>query len=241
MNELLKLATDAHGGLENWNRVSRIDVRLNLSGYLFEKKKHPDGLNNVLVSVETKRLRTVIAPFPTRGFRGIFEDGAVYIQTDAGEVISRLDKPREAYEGHTRETPWSDLQFLYFIGYAFWNYLTTPFLLAAEGINTVELEPHQENGQTWRVLGATFPSSIDTHCAEQKFYFNEQGIQQRHDYFTDVAKGDAAHYTYDTRLFDGFLFATRRRVVGKDQTGYANLSGPSSVWALVEAIVVHKQ
>jgi hypothetical protein len=30
-------------------------------------------------------------------------------------------------------------------------------------------------------------------------------------------------------------------VVGKDKTGYANLSGPSSVWALVEAIVVHKE
>jgi len=241
MNELLLLALDAHGGLENWRKVKRVDIGLNLSGFLFEKKKHPDGLNNVLLSVDTKHMRTLISPFPARGFQGVFENGKVFIKTDAGKIVSEMDNPRESYEGHTRETPWTDLQFLYFIGYAFWNYLNTPFILTSEGVKTEEIDPHEENGQTWRVLAVTFPSSIDTHCAQQKFYFNEQGILQRHDYFTDVAKGDAAHYCYDSRIFDGFTFATRRRVVGKDKTGYANLSGPSSVWALVEAIVVHKE
>jgi hypothetical protein len=33
MNELLSLATQAHGGLENWEKVKRVDIRLNLSGY----------------------------------------------------------------------------------------------------------------------------------------------------------------------------------------------------------------
>jgi hypothetical protein len=31
-----------------------------------------------------------------------------------------------------------------------------------------EIEPWEENHQKWRVLRATFDSSIDTHCAVQK-------------------------------------------------------------------------
>src|SRR6266849_4996543 len=59
----------------------------------------------------------------------------------------------------------------------------------------------QPNGQKWRVLRATFNETIDTHCAGQKFYFDDKGMLQRHDYFNDVAKGNAAHYCMDYRTF----------------------------------------
>ncbi|WP_322003784.1 hypothetical protein [Paraburkholderia tropica] len=240
MIELLKLALDAHGGLANWEKVSRIEIRLNLSGYLFEKKGFPDGLNNVILYADTRRQYTRISPFPKRGYQGVFDGGKVAIYTDSGDVVAEDAAPRKSYLGHTRETPWSDLQFLYFIGYAFWNYLNTPFFLAQDGVETREIAQHFENEQAWRVLEATFSDEIHTHCETQRFYFSESGILQRLDYFTETARGDAAHYTWDARWFDGLLIPTRRRVVGKDVNRYANLGGPSSVWAWVENVIVHR-
>jgi hypothetical protein len=235
---LLEFVLDSHGGLANWRRVKGVDLRLTLGGYLFEIKRHPDGLRTALVKIDARSPRTLIAPFPEKGNRGIYEGGKVRIQTDAGAVLEELTEPRSAYEGHERKTPWNDLQYLYFIGYAFWNYFTTPFLLASPGVSVEEVSPWEENGQRWRVLQATFDTAIDTHCAVQKFYFDHGGMLQRHDYFTDVAKGNAAHYCTDYRTFDGFMFPTRRRVVSRGEGEIAATGGPSSVLIDIESIVV---
>jgi hypothetical protein len=66
-----------------------------------------------------------------------------------------------------------------------------------------EIEPWEENHQKWRVLRATFDPSIDTYFAVQKFYFDDRGMLQRHDYFTDVAKGNVAHLF--SRRADGWF------------------------------------
>jgi hypothetical protein len=73
----------------------------------------------------------------------------------------------------------------------------TPVLPASSGVTCEEVAPWEENGQKWRVLRATFNETIDNHCAVQKFYFDDKGMLQRHDYFTNVAKGNAAHYCID--------------------------------------------
>jgi hypothetical protein len=241
MTDLLELVLDAHGGLDNWRKVTTVDLRLTLRGHLLGVKQHPDGIQDALVKISARRPRTMITPFPHRGSRGIFEDGKVQIQTDEGVMTSELERPRKSFEGHQRLTPWSDLQFLYFLGYAFWNYFTTPFLLAGDGVSCREIEPHQENGEEWRVLQAVFEPNIDTHCAEQKFYFDSRGLLQRHDYFTDVGRGNAAHYTYDHRVFDGFVFPTHRRVVARETDDRAALSGRSTFLVDIDSVVVIKE
>jgi hypothetical protein len=238
MDDLLNSVLEAHGGLANWKHVSGIDARLSLGGYLPEIKGYPDGLRTVLVKVDTRRARSLIVPFPEKGKRGIYEGGKVRVQTDAGSVVEELLTPRNAYEGHERHTPWNDLQYLYFIGYAFWNYFTTPFLLAADGVTCEEVEPWQENGQRWRVLKVNFDPSIDVHCNVQKFYSDARGMLQRNDYFTDVAKGNVAHYCTDHKTFDGFVFPTRRRVVARGQDDLAATGGPSSISIDIESIVL---
>ena len=240
MTNLLDFVLDAHGGMENWKSVVGVDLRLTLGGYLFEIKQHPDGLRTALVKVDARRPRTLISPFPEKGKRGIYQDGKVWIQTDAGELVEELAAPRTAYDGHERRTPWNNLQYLYFIGYAFWNYFTTPFLLASNAEKCEEVALWEENGQKWRVLEATFDDAIDIHCAMQKFYFDDKGMLQCHDYFTDVAKGNVAHYCMDYRTFDGFLFPTRRRVVSRGDGELTATGGPSSVLIDVESVVVNR-
>jgi hypothetical protein len=227
MSDLLEKVLNAHGGLENWRRVNSIDFQLTLRGAALELKKQPHGLRNALVKVDAKRPRTAIAPFPAPGSRGIFEDGKVRIETDAGVATSRLDEPRKSFEGYDRQSPWNDLQFLYFISYALRNYLTMPFLLASEGVRCEEIAPHEEHGQHWRVLKVTFPHTIEVHCTEQRFNFNDAGYLVRNDYTPDVSKSPASHYTFDHKNFDGFVFPTHRRVVSRDENDQTLLRGPS--------------
>jgi len=241
MTDLLEAVLEAHGGLDAWRRIETIDARLSLSGGLFEIKGHPDGLRDVRLKVDARRPRTVFAPFPSRGRRGVFEDGAVRIEADAGDLVSEMREPRPSFDGHVRATPWSELQYLYFIGYAFWNYLNTPFLLAADGVETWEVDPWEEHGQRWRVLHATFDPSIDTHCAEQRFYFDKDNMLVRLDYFTNVGRGNAAHYCWDQRVFDGFVFPTRRRVVRRMEDDTTALTGPTSVWVGLESVAINRR
>jgi hypothetical protein len=88
-----------------------------------------------------------------------------------------LVNPRPAYACYNESAPWDVLQAGYFLGYAMWNYLNTPFLLTYPGVHVREISPHQEDGQAWRRLLVTFPAGIATHSAEQIFYFGGDGLR----------------------------------------------------------------
>jgi hypothetical protein len=122
-------------------------------------------------------------------------------------------------------TPWDAIQVAYFTSAAVWNYLTAPFVFVAPGVQAREIEPWQEDGQTWRRLAVTFPDTIANHNAEQVFYYDEQLMQRRMDYSPDVTGSPpVAHYTHDPKTFDGFVFPTRRRVLLHDAEGRADQS-----------------
>ncbi|MEV8611518.1 hypothetical protein AB0383_26940 [Amycolatopsis sp. NPDC051373] len=107
----------------------------------------------------------------------------------------------------------------YFAGYAMWTYLTTPFTLTRPGFRAEELEPWQEDGETWRRLRVEFPDDLTTHNKVQTFYFDADGLIRRHDYDAEVVAGGlAAHYSSAHCAVDGIVVPTKRRVhpVGED-------------------------
>lgn len=211
MNPLLSLAIEAHGGLERWKRIKLLRAKTAFSGQLMEAKGFAHHLYTT-ATVDTLRPLTILDPYPLPGSKGVFTPDKVWVES--GETITATrDAPRDAFKGHTRETKWDELHRLYFVGYALWNYLTTPFLLAGEGFELEELAPHAEDGETWRVLRAAFPAWAPTHCPVQLFYFASNGMLKRIDYQTDVAGGVASHYPYDPKTFHGIVVPTRRRVV----------------------------
>ena len=76
--------------------------------------------------------------------------GLVSIPNDLSSVdAAPLLQPRESFKGHAVDTPWTRLQLAYFVGYAMWTYLNTPFLFALDGVKMEEIEPWRENGETW--------------------------------------------------------------------------------------------
>lgn len=109
-------------------------------------------------------------------------------------------------------TSWDPLHRAYFDGEDLWIYLTTPFLLTMDGVGVEETEPWREGTETWRVLRAHFPGSIDTHSGIQDFFFGEDLTLRRHDYSVNIAGGfAAAQLTSGYVIVNGIHLPTKRR------------------------------
>ena len=227
MSDLLDRTIEAHGGLERWRGVRAIDVVFNFSGGLLDLKGFP-GHHRPAVSVDALKPRAVLQRLSgDPDDRWIFTADRVWIERRDGEIVEERSQPRAAFAGHDRNTPWDRLHLTYFLGYAMWNYLTVPFLLARPGFATKELEDHVEAGETWRVLEVTYPDDVPAHTKVQKLYFDQSFMLKRLDYTTDVLGGVAAHYCYDPMPFDGIIIPTLRRVVRRTPDG-PQVSGRTS-------------
>ncbi|MGY3591449.1 hypothetical protein ACVIGB_008972 [Bradyrhizobium sp. USDA 4341] len=222
MRELRDLVIDAHGGIERWNNVKAIEGDMSISGGLWTRKGWPVALKNVRVTAAAGKQWISYHPFLGEGMRSSWTPDHTVIETLDGKSVKDRKNPRAAFDGHTVETRWDELHLAYFSGYAMWNYLNTPFIFALPGFRAEEIEPWDENGETRRRLKVTFPDHIATHCAEQVFHVNGEGLICRMDYSAAVAGGvPTAHYLDDHRDFSGIKVATKRRAVRRNADGTA--------------------
>src|SRR5260221_14588614 len=70
MIPLLKLAIEAHGGLERWREVHGIDLKLRIGGGLWQLKGLSQGLVDVALHIETAHRLGGIPPFCPEGGAG---------------------------------------------------------------------------------------------------------------------------------------------------------------------------
>jgi hypothetical protein len=221
MNDLAKFAIDAHGGLDRWSQLKTVSARLLQGGVLWGLKGKDGILNDVHVTADLRTEWASHRPFTKPNRYTSFQPGRVAIET-TDEIVEERLNPREFLKGHVLETHWDNLQLAYFAGYAIWTYLNTPFLFALPGVATEEIEPWQEDGETWRRLKVTFPGSIATHSAEQTFYFDQNGLLKRHDYDVDIMGGtSAAHYLSELEEVSGIKLPTKHRIFGRQPDGKA--------------------
>ena len=193
------------------------DVR---SGGLLLRTRVPDnGFADARIKVEVDRVWSAAEPYPSDGERGVFDSGAVRVETVDGQIVEERRDPRPCFFGRSglrRNLRWDRLDAAYFAGYAWWNYLNAPYLLAREGMNVTEGDPWREGDETWRRLEVEFPPGLDTHSREQTFYYDAELRLRRHG-ATDVPdivsrRARAAHMCADHVVADGLLFPTRRWV-----------------------------
>jgi hypothetical protein len=230
-DDLLSTAIEAAGGQKLWNTLRGLTVDLSVGGPIWAMKGWPAGVTfDQTVTLDTVDERIEFSPFTRPDWRMTFEAAAdtVSLQKLDGHGVGTLAPARASFKGHLRPTPWDALHLGYFLGYANWNYFTTPFLFTYPGVIAKEIEPWHEAGQTWRRLHVRFPSSIATHNPEQVFYFDSMGLQRRMDYITEVLGSTlVGHYSGHYRSFDGLLVATRRRIFRRNPDNTVNLNMPS--------------
>jgi len=221
MSELRDLVLDAHG-VARWKSARTIEGDMSITGMLWARKGWPDALKQVHVTADTGAQRVSYQPFTKPDWRSVYHPEDVAIETSNGKPIKSRTNPRAAFEGHTVETAWDDLHLAYFSGYAIWNYLNAPFLFVLPGFKTEEIEPWDEHGESRRRLKVTFPDSVATHCPEQVFHINGEGLISRLDYSAVVTGGiPTAHYTSEYQDFDGVRIPTKRRAYRRRANGTA--------------------
>jgi hypothetical protein len=216
MSGLLDEVLAAHGGVERWRALTAINARGTFGGLL--RSRFPGNrMGNVTVRVRLADQHAVFHGFPDEDRRAVFDRGDVRIETHDGNLIESRRSARTAFAGLSglrRNLQWDALDATYFAGYAWWNYLTTPILLAGEGVAISEGEIWREAGESWRRLEVTFPADFHTHSRRQTFYVDHAGLIRRHDYTArPIGRwANAAHYCSNHERVDGLVFPMSRRV-----------------------------
>ena len=135
--ELLEEIVAAHGGRGAWEGTRAIRLRARSGGLLLRTRAPGNRFADVRLEVGIGQVRSEASPFPGPGRRGVFEDGEVRIETDAGETVASRADPRPCFfgrQGLRRNLRWDPLDLVYFAGYAWWNYLNHPLLLTRPDI-----------------------------------------------------------------------------------------------------------
>ncbi len=212
-NELLNLVIKTHGGLERWKQFKQAKLHISVGGYLWTVKGQEGVTNDINLIVNLREQRTTQEKMFPEGLRSSFEPGRVALRTQDGVLVEELLNPLETFKGLAWETHWSRLQLIYFSSYALYNYFTLPFNLTLPGVTAKEIEPWAEAGEMWRRLEVTYPHSFVTHNKRQVFYFDENGLLKRHDFWAEtLGRQGAAHYFFDYKEFDGIKMSTIQNI-----------------------------
>ncbi|WP_119302308.1 hypothetical protein [Dongia deserti] len=216
MNALLSKVIDAHGGIERWEHYTKVEASIVSGGGLFALKGLPQDSEPRRMTVWLHEQRASVRPFGAPDQRTMFTPDRIAIEKLDGALVAERHAPRDSFAGHQMNTPWDALHRAYFNGAALWTYLTTPFLLAINGVRVEEMEPWREGTETWSVLRAYFPGSIETHCLVQDFFFGADFLLRRHDYALTIAGGfAAAQLTSDYTEAGGIRLPTKRRAYAR--------------------------
>lgn len=223
-NDLLKFVLSANGGTATWKKKEKVSVHLRITGQLWHAKGVGGILSNTHLYSDCREQKVCFTSLTENNLKGIFEPNQVVLQSTNGKTLEERFNPRESFNSHGPSTHWDMPDLLYFSGYAIWNYLTMPFNFDLPGFDTKEIEPYLENEEQWRCLKVTFPDYIATHSKVQLFYFNQNGLLMRHDYFADILGSvPVTHYVYDHQQFDGLMMPTRRLAYLRDENNKVRL------------------
>lgn len=212
--ELLETAIAAHGGEARWKAAQGLVATMRYGGLAPAQFPAQLPLRHVHVRTSLHVPRVTMAPYPHPGQRGLFHGDDVRIVSDAGPILAERTDPRRAMAQAGKSLHWDALDMLYYISYAFWNYMSVPFLLSRPGFELEELPPAGAN----RRLRARFPDWLPTHCREQVFHFGPEGRLCRHDFVPERIGGFRVARTCEGYVeAGGILVPTRIRAHLRDR------------------------
>ena len=216
MSALLNKVIKAHGGLEPWRTAKTIEADVAYGGQFWEFKGVRDFVGTDHVVADIHRQHITLTQ-PSGRVIEFDKQADLVLVTNPDGTTQRLAHPRSSFAGYTVQSRWTVAQAGYFRGYATWSYLVEPFLFTYPGVEIAEIEPWNEEGQSWAGLSVTFPDSIDVHNTMQLYYFDDAGIQRRIDYQPEVnGESPTAHYDTAYATFDGVVVTTQRHIFVRD-------------------------
>lgn len=227
---LLKQVCDAHGGLDRWQRLDRIDLTLSTDGQAFTMRKVSGKMRDKRIEVYPHQFKTVIHDFPKVGSIATWEGDRVTIQPPGTQPALVRENARAHFSTREGRSRWDDLDLAYFVGYAIWNYMNFPFVLNDEQIS---VEAAKLGGRP--MLDVQYPEGFPAHSRRQFFMLTKDGRLVRQDYVAEVL-GDwatAANRCQQSQTVDGLVFYTKRKIlpsVGRS----CSMPFPNMLWIEVK-------
>lgn len=202
----------AHGGRERWRTVAAIELGISAAGFAFASHGQSSALRGLKARVLPHARRVEFRDYCRPGWSGDWSPQHVAIRNGDGAIVCERQDPRAQFGRFAKNFVWDKLDILYFAGYALWNYLSFPFILAEPGVKLAA--PGSADPGSGLRLAAEFPAAIPTHSARQLFHFDENRWLTRHDYTADVIGrwATAANCVLASEVVDGLRFYTRRKV-----------------------------
>jgi hypothetical protein len=218
MTGLLELAINAHGGLDRWNQLASVEGQFSIGGAIWGFKGVPGVFSDIRVTLDLHAERVTIDPVSRPDAHTVFADGRMQLRSASGEVLERVDDPKDSMARLAYDAPWTALDAAYFASEAWWTYLTAPFLFTYPGFRVEEVAPFTEDGIDYRTLKVSFPDDVDSHTGVQLFHFADNGLLFRHSYTVDILDGaTGANYPSDYQTVDGIAVPMTRRIYGYDE------------------------
>lgn len=212
MHPLLAEVIEAHGGLERWRKIHAIVAGVSIHGALWDLVGMPATFKETQIVTLTRSQHLELDRLNDNKTL-VFDSGAVQLRNRAGDICKSVPDARKAFSEPDSKGAWSDIQAAYFNGYALWQYLTAPFLYTYSGFDVTEIEPWEEEGETWRVLQVVFPDAVVAHTRVQYAYFGPDRLLRRLRYTVDVLGGaKGVNYAQDYQLVDGIWLPLTRTV-----------------------------
>ena len=104
---LLTTVLDAHGGAERWRSFDRVTANVASGGFLWAMKGIALDSAPRRMTSDFKRQRMRTEPFGSPEWHMTYQPDQVAIETVAGEIVAEQARPRETFDGHAWETPWT--------------------------------------------------------------------------------------------------------------------------------------
>jgi hypothetical protein len=118
MDKLLTAVLDAHGGLQNWAKVTNITARMSIGGPFWAYRGWPDVYSKQTVTIDPHREHITFAPFTAPDRMSVLDLGPerVVIRTRDGRIVEERVNPRESFPTafEAGSTPWDAIQVAYF-------------------------------------------------------------------------------------------------------------------------------
>lgn len=235
--DLVDALIQAHGGLDRWQSVAAVQFSLTSAGLAFSLHQQPRALLGLQVTVRPHARRVDLLDYTRPGWRGVWTPERIWLEDFVGARVSEREHPRDAFSQWSRQVSWDALDMLYFAGYALWNYLSFPFLLAEPGVSLERVATG--SGEGVRRLDVEFAEDFPTHSRRQSFHVDGAGHLLRHDYVADVigSWAAAANFCQGAVEVEGLRFYTRRRVYPRLGSRLV-LPGPTLVWIEIKDLGV---
>jgi len=219
LSSLLEQVLEAHGGLEQWHKLSDLVTGIQMEGHLCPPSTPSNAIPQSQAFFALRQQRIVMVT-DDGGQRILIEPHLVSFAGDRNTQLKVLPISETASWAACVEGNLDLMRTAYVLGFVIRLYVTAPFLYTTAGFIVDEIDPWQEDGETWRVLRIGFPLDVETPARVQYAYYGDDGLLRRTRYKLGGREGtDCVDYVSSYQQVNGIWLPMAHEVLACDSDG----------------------